>query len=127
MICPNPKCKKQNPDDNVFCEYCGTRLDASSTPTVYEIKIEKPEKNVTARTWKCSLCGVENTADMNSCVKCGNHRIQKPVKDPSNKLDRFQEKSGDPGKIFAKIITIYLYIAIGVAVVVGIIGFLCEL
>ncbi len=46
MICPNPKCKKQNPDDNVFCEYCGKRLDASPTPTLDESKTAKPEDPV---------------------------------------------------------------------------------
>ncbi len=32
MICPNPNCRKENTDDNVFCEYCGTRLSANPEP-----------------------------------------------------------------------------------------------
>ncbi len=50
MICPNPKCGKQNPDENVFCEYCGTRL--STIP-------------------RCSNCGSPISEKQHFCPSCG--------------------------------------------------------
>lgn len=58
MICPNPKCGKQNPDDNVFCEYCGTRL-----PTI-------PESAINDKLSRCN-CGSPISEKQHFCPSCG--------------------------------------------------------
>ena len=40
MICPNPKCRKENSEYSIFCEYCGKKLDAPVEDDIEQLKAE---------------------------------------------------------------------------------------
>ena len=58
----NPKCKKENPNNASYCEYCGGKLERPST-TSYG--------SSGGKTIYCKNCGTQNPYFRATCTKCG--------------------------------------------------------
>src|SRR5512144_2465555 len=62
------KCGKTNKEGSLFCQDCGTKLEAAP-------KVE-------AGGATCSACGTQNPPGMNFCKMCGTSLMAKPAAAP---------------------------------------------
>ena len=80
MTCP--RCRHDNPGDAVFCQECGTRLDAA-----------------------CPSCATPNQLTAKFCKKCG-HRLSGPETEPAIPGPRFgAPESYTPKHLAERILT----------------------
>ncbi len=88
MICPNPTCQKQVPEEEKFCPFCGmltskTPLESETSPPEQVAQVEKLDSE--ASTKICN-CGHENPLDSQFCEGCGKSIEIKAATPPSQKI-----------------------------------------
>ena len=62
-----PKCGKENPPDNRFCDNCGFELVSTTPPAPSPVS----EAQIGVREATCPSCGHANPADSAFCEQCG--------------------------------------------------------
>lgn len=75
-----PRCDKENPPDNRFCDNCGFELVSPTPPAPTPV----PAAQIGVREVTCPSCGHVNPADSSFCEQCGaTITAAPPVKPPT--------------------------------------------